>query len=245
MGEAVRRPVHAGARALGFHAAALMQRGSVAFRYVAVVALLAAPAAVAACGGSRGPVGSRVAPAPRTSGADAALVPAGYGTLRQEDVAIRMRLPGVQVRVIPLEEGVLRLLSPDSYAALSGLREGNARALARLAARRGERDPSLWYVSYFGLEPDARISPSEVVIASGGREYRPLDILPLGAGFGDGRLGQREVRSGIYLFPGDIIVTQPLTVTVESNTSTSWNATLALLERERAAVRSRAAQERP
>lgn len=172
------------------------------------------------------------------------LVPPGYGTLRQEDIAVRMQLQGVQVRLLPLDEGTLRLLSPDSYAALRGLREGNAGAIARLAARRGERAPSVWYVSFFGVEPDARFSPTEVVISSGGREYRPLEILPLGAGFGDGRLAQREVRSGLYIFPGEIIVTQPLVVTVESTSSASWNATLALLEGERAAVRARAAQER-
>ena len=55
-------------------------------------------------------------------GADAVLVPAGFGTLRQDDMAIRLTLPGgLQVRAAPLDESFIRLLSPDAYRAMQEL----------------------------------------------------------------------------------------------------------------------------
>jgi hypothetical protein len=168
------------------------------------------------------------------------LIPAGYGSLRQEDVAVRIQLPGVQVRMLPLDESVLRVLSPDSYRALRDLQEGSRGEITRIASRYGVRTPSLWYASYFGLQPDTRISPMEVVIGSTGRDYRPLDVVPLSAGFGQQRIGQREVQSAIYVFEEGINVNQPLVVTVESVRNTSWGTILRTIERERALVRSRA-----
>ena len=46
------------------------------------------------------------------------LVPTGYGSLKQEDVAIRVARGGLQVQAIPLDESIIRVLSPDSYRAL-------------------------------------------------------------------------------------------------------------------------------
>ena len=43
-----------------------------------------------------------------------ALVPAGFGTLRQDDIALKLQVEQVQVRAIPLDEAVIRVLAPDS-----------------------------------------------------------------------------------------------------------------------------------
>jgi hypothetical protein len=102
------------------------------------------------------------------------------------------------------------------------------------------RNPSLWYVSFYGLQPDTPFSPQEVVIASGGRDYRPIDVLPLSAGFGQQRVGQREVQSAIYIFNDGVDPNQPLTVSVQGIQSASWGAQLPVIERERAVIRTRA-----
>lgn len=205
--------------------------------------------AVTACGPGSGVRAPDPAPAPAepgyAGGADER-VPAGYGSLRQDDISVRVRLPQILVRAIPLDESVIRLLSPDSYRTLRDLREGGSgessrhEAIARSAARLGVQYPSLWYISYFGLQPSARYSAGDVDINSGGRDFRPLDVIPLSAGFGSGRVGQREVQSAIYLFDHGIDTDHPLTVTVESVPTTSWSAVIPLIERERALVRSRA-----
>ena len=54
---------------------------------------------------------------------DPDLPPAGYGTLRQDEVSIGLRTPEVLIQVVPLQEGVIRLLSPDTYNSLRRLRE--------------------------------------------------------------------------------------------------------------------------
>ena len=56
-----------------------------------------------------------------TTAATPGLVPAGYGTLRQEDIAVRLTTGTFQLRVLPLDERIIRLLAPDSYAALHRL----------------------------------------------------------------------------------------------------------------------------
>lgn len=170
------------------------------------------------------------------------LVPSGYGSLRQDDISARARLQGVLVRAIPLDESVIRLLSPDSYAALRDLRDSGARReqIQRAAQRLGIQGPSLWYVSYYGLQPDASYVSGDMTIVSAGREYRALDVIPLTAGFGSQRVSQREVQSAIYIFDHGIDTDHPLTITVQSVAATSWSQVIPVIERERALVRSRA-----
>ncbi|HET7550002.1 MAG TPA: hypothetical protein VFK04_01850 [Gemmatimonadaceae bacterium] len=215
---------------------------------LALACVLGVAVAMTAC--SAAPATARgaadQAPTPEsTGGSDTGandLVPAGYGSLRQDDISVKVRLQTVLVRAIPLDESVIRLLSPDSYRALRELRDGGGRLAQaqRAASRVGVQDPSLWYVSYFGLQPDAQYVSGDMDIVSGGRDYRPLDLIPLTAGFGSQRVGQREVQSAIYIFDHGIDTDHPLTVTVQSVPTTSWTQVIPVIERERALVRSRA-----
>jgi hypothetical protein len=168
-------------------------------------------------------------------------LPIGFGTLHQEDLALRIQLPGVVVRAIPLDESVIRVLSPDSYRGLHELVASRRAELDERAQRYGVREPSLWYFSYYGVEPDARFSPEEVVITSAGRVFRPLSIVPLTTGFGEQRLEQRGVQTAIYIFDQGVDVNLPLVVTVQGTPSAGWESHLRRIERERALVRSRAA----
>jgi hypothetical protein len=168
-------------------------------------------------------------------------LPIGFGTLRQEDLALRIQLPAVVVRAIPLDESVIRVLSPDSYRALHDLVTSREAELGERARRYGVREPSLWYFSYYGVQPDARFSPEEVVITSAGRVFRPLSIVPLTTGFGEQRLEQRGVQTAIYVFDEGVDVNLPLVVTVQGTPSAGWESNLRRIERERALVRSRAA----
>lgn len=215
---------------------------------VALTATLASTVALGACGAAPAATSGATnqAPTPERgrrmdNGADD-LVPAGYGSLRQDDISVKARLQTVLVRAIPLDESVIRLLSPDSYRALRELRDGGGRReqIRRSAARLGVQEPSLWYVSYFGLQPDAQYVSGDMDIVSGGRDFRPLDVVPLTAGFGSQRVGQREVQSAIYIFDHGVDTDHSLTVTVQSVPTTSWAGVIPLIERERALVRSRA-----
>ena len=168
-------------------------------------------------------------------------IPVGYGTLRQDDISLKFQLQGVLVKVMPLDESVIRVLSPDSYRALRDLLESKRGEVDRVSARYGLRARDVWYVSFYGLEPQARFTPEDVTITSTGRDYRPLQIIPLSTGFGEQRLNQREVQSALYVYEDGINVEQPLTVTVEAQQNPGWSEALRTIERERALVRSRAA----
>lgn len=221
-----------------------LPRARVAPRRGSVAAFLLLAGALG-CAGSQQPAGAAPAGAAPTSDAPltaSVLVPPGYGTLRQDDIAIRLQLEGVQVKAIPLDEGVIRLLSADSYRALRDLQESRRADLAAVARRFGLQQYRLWYVSYFGLNPEARFSPNELTLINNGRDFRPLDVLPITAGFGENRLQQRETQAALYLFDGALDVSQPITVRVESAMdANTWTAVLQRVERERALVRSRAA----
>ena len=182
------------------------------------------------------------AAAARDTGATDLLVPPGYGTLRQDDISIKFSLTQVQVKAIPLDEPVIRLLSPDSYRTLHDLLESRRAQVAEVARRNGAQGYDVWYVQFFGLQPDVPFSPREFVVTNGGRDFRAVEILPLTRGFGDQRLRQREMQAALYLFDSSLDVMQPLIVTAETQRNDTWQATLRRLEQERAYIRSRAAQ---
>jgi len=205
--------------------------------------LPAALTAATACGGAartaaeQGPVGA--APSGADAADESALIPAGYGSLRQDDIAVRMALQGVQVKSIPLDESIIRTLSPDSYRALRDLKESRRAEVAALAQRSGAQQYDLWYVSFFAVAPEARFSPMEFIVTSNGRDFRPLNLLPLTPGFGGQRLKVREVQSAVYIFDAALDSSQPLTVRVETVQNDDWGAILRRIELERAAIRSR------
>jgi len=198
----------------------------------------------AACaGGTSTAAGQQGGNAPITDDTTGrANVPVGFGTLRQDEIAIRLELQGLIVRAIPLDENLIRLLTPDSYRALRELQESNKQSIAAVTRRTGGRAPDLWYVSFYGVEPDVHFSPMELVITSSGRDFRALEVLPLSSGFGEQRLKQRETQSAIYLFDENIDLDQPLSVTFQNVRNDMWEQILTRVERERALVRARASR---
>lgn len=172
---------------------------------------------------------------------DTTSLPAGFGTLRQDDIAVRVQFNALQVRAMPLDETVLRTLSPDSYRALHELRESKRPQVEAVLKRTGMPGASLWYVQFFNAEQgEARFSPLEVVINSAGRDFRALDVFALTPGFGEQRLQQREVQAGLYVFDPSVDVDQPLVITFETQRSDAWGTLLKRVDRERTLIRSRA-----
>ena len=200
--------------------------------------ILAAAAGAYACAPPSVRSGQAVAPVVEDTTARGG-IPPGFGSLRQDDIAIRLEPQGMIVRAIPLDESVIRLLTPDSYRALRDLEESNRRTIETITRRSGGRAPDLWYVSFYGREENARFSPMELVITSGGQDFRPLDVIPLSTGFGEQRLRQRETQSAVYVYPGEIDVDHPLVVTFQGIQSIIWEQLLQRIERERALVRAR------
>jgi hypothetical protein len=185
-------------------------------------------------------------PIPAARDSVAGLVPAGFGTLRQDDIALRLSRFGLQVRLVPLDESVIRLLSPDSYRALAELTRSKRADLDAIARRSALRSLNLWFASFFTAEPgETRFSPREIVITNVGRDFRPLDVVPLTPGFGEQRLRQRDTQSAVLAFDGQVDLNQPLVVAYETTSNSDWGTILQRIESERALVRSRATRAAP
>ena len=179
--------------------------------------------------------------AAKQTAADTESLPAGYGSLRQDDIAVKVQYNALQVRVLPLDERVIRTLSPDSYRTLHELRESKRLSVDSVLRRTGLPGASLWYVQFFNQEQgEARFSPMELVINSAGRDFRAVDLFALTPGFGEQRLRQRDVQAALYVFDPSVDLDHALTVTFETQSSDVWESLLAKVERERALIRNRA-----
>lgn len=173
------------------------------------------------------------------------LPPAGHGTLRQDQVGVRIVTPTTAVRVMPLDERVIRLLAPDAYRSLHELTLSRAADIAQAARSGGQDSVALFMVTFFGLLPQTQFSPDQVYVTSQAREYRPVGIVPLTAGFAEARLEQRQQAAAIYLFANGIEVLRPFAVSYGAQSSEQWSQSLRLLDAERARVWSRARQAAP
>lgn len=193
------------------------------------------------------PADSTRADAARRAERGDGLIPAGFGTLRQDQIAIRFQANGLTISATPLDESVIRTLAPDSYKSLRAYRESKKAALDALRARTGLASVQVWWVSFYNIQQgDARFDAFDLIIHSVGQDFRPLDALPLTPGFGDGRVAQRGQQSAVYAFDPQIDLNQPLTVTSLGQQSTAWGDNmLPLIERERSAIISRAAAAKP
>jgi hypothetical protein len=172
------------------------------------------------------------------------LPPAGYGTLRQEDVGVELGTSTFAIRILPLDESIIRLLAPDTYRSFRHLLESREDEIRRVADRAGTSEPALFLVTFFGLQHRARFIPEALTIISRNRVFRPVGMVPLSPRFGELMLHQRETASAIYLYEGGIALFEPMTVAYEGIISEQWQRILPILDRERAAVLSRAPKER-
>ena len=211
-----------------------------------LVVALAACASTPGAGVAQGTETGTVSDSGRAKAADVSLIPAGYGSLKRDDVAISVQLQGLTIRAIPLDESVIRALAPDSYLSLHALREAHSADLERIRARLGLGSIQAWHVQFFNVQQgEARYDPRGVQIRSSGRDFRPLDVIPLVTGFEDGRLTQGRSVDAIFAFDPAVSVSQPLVVTLAGQSSSAWgDEVLNRLDRERAAIWSRAAATR-
>ena len=183
-------------------------------------------------------------------GASAALTaqdlpPAGFGSLRQDQVAIRVTTANLSVRVLPLDERVIRLLAPDTYSSLLQLKRSRADDIAAATRGAGTDGATAFVVTFFGLQPDTRFDPDQLYLSCQNTFFRPLGIVPLTPRWSEGTLGQREQAVAIYLFQPGIPVLQPFTLFYGDRQSDAWETSLRTLESERSRVLGRAAARQP
>jgi hypothetical protein len=201
-------------------------------------ALLISVLAACASGGSSGlarPATAQQPPADQ-------LPPTGFGTLHLDDIALLFETGDLRIRVLPMDERVIRLLAPDSYGSLSGLKRVKAAEIEETARRYGLADPALFSVSFYGLRERAVFSPEELSLQSRGQFFRPIGFVPLSPDWGERQLSQRGTAIAIVLFePGMALFEDDLVVSYQGASTRAWGSVAKVLEAERSAVLARAA----
>lgn len=162
-----------------------------------------------------------------------------FGTLSQSDLGLRLRSDELEIRFVPLNERVTRLLAPDAWQSLRGLRAGRQTSIDSLARLNGLSDPGLALVTFYAQRDGVRFDPQLLTVVSRGRFLRPVGVIPLSPGFTSQQLAQRGQAMAIFLYEEVIPVDESFTLTYDTLTSEDWQGKLPMLERERARVSSR------
>jgi hypothetical protein len=184
------------------------------------------------CGLAQGAAAQSSRPVPGTR--------VSYGSLKENDLALRVRNEDVEIRFVPLDAKVTRLLANDAFQSLRSLLESRRRAIDSVASRAGVTDPGLALVSFFGLRPDTRFDPQTLTVRLRNRALQPLGVIPINARFTSHQLNQREQASAIYLFEEDLPVEDSFTLSYGALISEDWQTKQPRIDRERARVSARA-----
>lgn len=159
-----------------------------------------------------------------------------------DDIALLFSTQDVRVRVLPLDERVIRLLAPDSYESFSGLKRLKAAEVDTAARGFGITDPTLLLITFFGLKERAPFTAEELTVQSRGRFFRPFAFVPMSPRWGERQVDLRESVVAIALFePGIALFDDQLVVSYGNVNTSAWSTIARVLDRERSAVLSRAA----
>lgn len=174
-----------------------------------------------------------------------ALPAPGYGTLTQNDLSLRVRTDDLEIRFVPLDQRVTRLLAADAYESLNSLVRSRRRQIDSVASIAGTSRPGLALVTFHALRADARYDPQTLTLVVRNRFSRPVGIVPFTPRFTSQQLEVREQVSAIYLFDEEIPVTDAFSINYNGLASDDWARKLASLDRERARVAARSRVQRP
>lgn len=167
------------------------------------------------------------------------LPPAGYGSIRSDQLSIRITLDDIELRFLPLDERVLLLVSKDGYDALKGLIASRQTAIDSAASNAALSTPGLALVTFFALRADARFDPENVSLLYRNQFWRPVAIVPVTANFTGRQLPVRQQASAIFLFDNPLPVYEQFDVVYGTVQSSAWQEALRRIERERGMVMTR------
>ena len=165
-------------------------------------------------------------------------LPVGLGTLRQDEVSVTLRRGGLQIRLTPLGESIVRLTAPDTFERLSALGRGHQEIFTE---RTGAPVPfQLFLVSLFSEATEVAFDPDALTLVNRGLRYRPIEIRAVTPGWDARLLMPREPLLTIYAFSHDLDLEQEVEVEYQEIRSRAWQDVLSVIQREEARVRSRA-----
>jgi hypothetical protein len=168
------------------------------------------------------------------------LPPPGYGSLKQDNISLRVTASDIEVRFLPLDERLIRLLAPDAYQSLHGLVVSRQGAIDSAARGVGLTKPGLALVTFFALRSAARYDPENVGLNYRSQFERPAAIVPYTGNFTGRQLDVRQQATGIYLFDEPLPVFEPFEVVYGTSQGQWGDEVLRRIGIERVRVQSRA-----
>jgi hypothetical protein len=165
-------------------------------------------------------------------------IPAGHGTLRQEELAIRLRRGELELFVVPLDEAVIRTAAPDTWERLSALGRSHRQWFRD---RTGSDAPyRLFLVALYTEAEPLAFEPDEMAVVTGGIRLRPVLHRGLTPAWDQRRIQPGEPQMAIYAFPPEVRLDADLEVEYHEVRSRDWARVLPAIEAEQARVRARA-----
>ena len=184
-----------------------------------------------------------VAATPTTARAQAASdsartdnLPINQGILSLSNATINLSNGNLQVVFIPLDERVLRLITPDSYRSMQRLLDQQRTALDSAAASAGVATPGIAFVSFQGLAANTRFEPEQLTISYQGQQLRPVAWVALSPTFSNRQLDVRQQVQALFIYRRDIPVRESFTITYLTATSDDWAGRLSRFDQERSRI---------
>jgi hypothetical protein len=173
------------------------------------------------------------------------LPPAGLGRLTQDQISVTLQSGDLQVRFLPLNEFLLRLLAPDGYASLSAIVRSRRAAIDTAAQQNGIATPGLALVTFFATRANVTFQPQDLTFTVRNQVYRPVAIIPYSTNFGSQQLQTRGQSTAIYLYELPVPIFEQFQLGYEGVVSDGWAGALPTIERERDRVVLRWRQQTP
>ena len=170
-------------------------------------------------------------PAAAPRGADPE--PGGSGTLRQDEISVRMTVGDVRVELTPLAGWVLEAAAPDTRDRLTRIARTHAYGPER---RLGEAEPVFFLVTFSSMRPGAQFQPEDLHLVSRGLRERPVAIRAITPGWGSQRLGQQESAVAVYAYPASVDLSRDLVVSYQGEEDSSWSNIVSAVEAERGRI---------
>jgi hypothetical protein len=150
----------------------------------------------------------------------------------------------MEIRFVPLEERIIRILAPDAYRALHDIRESRRAGVDSVSRRYGSAAPGVALVTFFSSKAGQRFEPQNVYLSVLNQEFRAIGMVPISANFTSQQLQIRGQANAVYVFDIPLPVMQEFILGYGSYRTDAWKSRVPVIEREfdRITLRVRAAQ---
>lgn len=164
---------------------------------------------------------------------------AGLGRLTQDQISITLRQGDLQIRFLPLNKGLLRLLAPDGFSSMRSILQSRQGAIDSAAQRAGITRPGVVLVTFFAQRANVTYQPQDLFLDQRNQIFRPVAIIPYSPGFTAQQLQARGQATAIYVFELPVPVFEGFQVGYGATVSDAWNDAMPTIKRERDRVVNR------